>query len=82
MYMAQLAIYIDDELAARLEAVAKKRGVSRSRLVSDVLREQLADELPDSFFNVLGTWEDERKTKEIVEDIRDLRDAESRRALR
>jgi hypothetical protein len=28
------------------------------------------DRLPDSFFEVLGTWEDDREPEEILRDIR------------
>ena len=32
--------------------------------------DQLENRLPDSFFAVLGTWEDSRSTEEILQDIR------------
>jgi hypothetical protein len=32
--------------------------------------DQLDDRLPDSFFAVLGSWEDNRSAEEILRDIR------------
>jgi predicted transcriptional regulator len=68
--VAQLAIYINDALARRLDRAAKKAGVSRSRLVARLLESHFADRLPDDFFAVLGSWEDDRSADEIVADIR------------
>ncbi|MBI3181807.1 MAG: ribbon-helix-helix protein, CopG family [Myxococcales bacterium] len=68
--MAQLAIYIDDALSRRLDAAARRAGMSRSRFVVEAVRKQLEDELPESFFAVLGTWEDDRGVEQILADIR------------
>ena len=68
--MAQLALYVEDDLMRRLDRAVKRAGVSRSRFVADALRQQLNDELPESFFEVLGTWEDTRTTAQILKDIR------------
>ncbi len=68
--MAQLALYLDDETARRVEQAARRAGVSRSAWVRSVLLKQLDDRLPDSFFEVLGCWEDDRSPDEILADIR------------
>lgn len=68
--MAQLAIYLHDTLARKLDRAAKKAGLSRSRLVANLLERYFDDRLPDEFFEVLGTWEDERSVEDIVADIR------------
>lgn len=68
--MAQLALYIDDELAKRLDRAAKVAKLSRSRFVAEALRRQLDDRLPDAFFEVLGSWEDDRGPAGILRDIR------------
>lgn len=68
--MAQLALYLEKELIQELDRAAKAAGVSRSRFVADTLRARLEDKLPPSFFEVLGTWEDDRSVGEILKDIR------------
>lgn len=68
--MAQLAIYLDDETARLLDEAARKEGVSRSALARKAIRTHLHRRLPESFFAVLGTWEDDREPEEILRDIR------------
>lgn len=68
--MAQLALYVEDDLMRRLDRAVKLAGVSRSRFVADALRQQLNDQLPESFFEVLGTWQDSRTPARILKDIR------------
>jgi len=68
--MAQLALYVEDDLMKRLDRAAKEAGLSRSRFVAQVLSQQLDERLPESFFEVLGSWEDDRGPSQIVRDIR------------
>jgi hypothetical protein len=68
--MAQLALYVEDQLLKRLDRAAKEAGVSRSRFVAGVLAERLDERLPATFFEVLGSWEDDRSPAKIVRDIR------------
>ena len=68
--MAQLALYLDNETARRIDEVARKNNMSRSAWVRSVILKQLDDKLPESFFEVLGSWEDDRNPKEILADIR------------
>ena len=70
--MAQLAIYLDDGTAKRLEVEARKAGKSRSAWVRELVAERLEDRLPDWWFELLGTLEDDRTTDEIVRDIRSV----------
>ncbi|HUU03372.1 MAG TPA: CopG family transcriptional regulator [Myxococcota bacterium] len=68
--MAQLALYLDDETAKRIDQAARRRSMSRSAWVRNVILKQLDDKLPESFFEVLGSWEDGRDPDEILKDIR------------
>lgn len=68
--MPQLALYVENALMKRLDRAAKQAGLSRSGFVARVLSQQLEDRLPETFFEVLGTWEDTRSPVEIVRDIR------------
>jgi hypothetical protein len=56
--MAQLALYLDEEISHKVTGAASKAGLSRSAWVRRVVMKQLDDRLPLSFFEVLGTWED------------------------
>lgn len=68
--MRRLAIYMDGETLKLLNEASEREGVSRSAWVRRTVQTRLKDRLPDSFFAVLGTWEDERDPEEILRDIR------------
>lgn len=68
--MPQLAIYLDDETAKQLSEASDREGISRSAWVKRAVHAHLKNRLPDSFFEVLGTWEDDREPEEILRDIR------------
>jgi predicted DNA-binding protein len=68
--MPEIAIELDDETAKRLSQASEKDGISPSAWVKQAIRIRLEDKLPDSFFAVLGTWEDSRSAEEIFRDIR------------
>jgi hypothetical protein len=75
--MAQIALYLDEKIARQVAAASKRERVSRSAWIRDAVAAKLAGRLPDSFFAVLGTWEDSRQPDEIMADIRrDARDQE------
>ncbi len=80
--MQHLAIDLDDETARRLDEVSEREGISRAAWVQKALQAQLGIRLPDSFFAVLGTWEDDRKPEEILRDIRAGATSREREALR
>lgn len=68
--MAQLAIYLDDETARRLDEEADREGISRSAWVRRAVTRHLESSWPESFLGALGTWEDDRDPEEILRDIR------------
>jgi len=68
--MAQLAIYLDDATAKALNAAALRDGTSRSNWVCRAIRDRLDHRLPESFFSVIGAWEDDRSPAEILDEIR------------
>jgi len=68
--MTEIAIELDDQTAKRLHEASEKDGISPSAWVKRAIQIRLEDKLPDSFFAVLGTWEDDRSAEEIFRDIR------------
>lgn len=68
--MPQLAIYLDEDTTRRLDEEAEREGISRSAWVRRAVQSRLDDRLPARFFEVLGTWEDDRAPEEILRDIR------------
>ena len=68
--MPQLAIYLDDQLAERLDKAAKASGKSKSRWVSEAIRRSLQDEWLVGFFDLAGSWRDDVGPDEIMARIR------------
>ena len=68
--MAQLAIYIDDQLADRLDKAVKASGKSKSKWVAEAIRHSLLDQWPKGFFDLAGSWEDNATPEEIMARIR------------
>jgi len=68
--MSQLAIYIDDQLAERLDKAVKASGQSKSKWVADAIKSSLQDQWPKGFFDLAGSWEDDVGPEEIMSRIR------------
>lgn len=50
MRVPQMAIYIDDQLAKRLEKAVKASGKSKSRWVAEAIERSLQDQWSEGFF--------------------------------
>lgn len=68
--MPRLAINLDNETLRLLNEASQREGMSRSAWVRRAVQANLKGRLPDSFFAVLGSWEDDRDPEEILRDIR------------
>lgn len=83
--MPQLAIHLDEETAAALDEAAAKEAVSPSDWARQAvvlrLQPQHGDRLPQSFFDVLGTWEDDCEPDQILRRIREGMAESSRETL-
>jgi predicted DNA-binding protein len=67
---AQMAIYIEDKLAERLDKAVKASGKSKSKWVADAIEYVLRDQWPEGFFDLAGKWEDDVGPGEIMKRIR------------
>ena len=77
--MTQLAIYIEDKLSEKLEKVVKASGKSKSKWIADVIKKELDDQWPENFFNLAGSWKDNKDADEIIQEIRDGSDTFEKR---
>ena len=55
--MGQVTIYLDDETEERMKQAADDAGVPRSRWVADLIRERTRADWPESFRDLVGSWE-------------------------
>lgn len=68
--MGQIAIYLDDDLEKMVDRAAKLGQRSRSAWVKEAILEKIhGAKLTEAWFQLWGTWEDERSTEEILKDI-------------
>jgi hypothetical protein len=56
--MAQVNLYLDEDTARKLKAVAKASGLSQSKWVAKVIRERVCDEWPPQLAALAGAWPD------------------------
>ena len=81
--MPQLALYIDEQLAERLDKAAKASGKSKSKWVSEAIESVLKDQWPEDFFELAGSWEDDVDPDEILKRIRQgLEKSDAREEMR
>ena len=66
--MGQVTIYIDEETEKKMNASAKAKKVSRSRWVTEVIREKVAKEWSASVRELVGSWEDFPSAEELRSD--------------
>ncbi|MDX2427213.1 MAG: hypothetical protein QNK22_00810 [Xanthomonadales bacterium] len=67
--MGQVTIYIDDETEKKMIASAKAKNVSKSRWVTEVIREKVAKEWPASVRELAGSWADFPSVAELRSDV-------------
>jgi plasmid stability protein len=56
--MAQITLYVDDALQARLKVAAAERQQSQSQFVADLVRQALGDHWPGSVLALAGSVPD------------------------
>lgn len=56
--MAQITLYIDKELEAKLKVAAKAANLSQSRWVANLIADKLDNEWPASVTALAGAWAD------------------------
>jgi len=63
--MAQVTLYLDEETKKRVRKAAKAAGVSQSRWLADLVRQQTADEWPAEVRELAGSWPDFPEADEL-----------------
>jgi hypothetical protein len=55
--MGQVTIYIDAETEKKLNEIVKNQGVSKSRWITNLIREKTQTTWPDNIKELSGTWQ-------------------------
>ena len=63
--MGQVTIYLDAEIEKKMAHMVKKSGKSKSKWISDLIREKTASSWPENIVNLAGAWSDLPTADEI-----------------
>ena len=63
--MAQVTIYLDDEVLSIVNAAVKASGLSKSQWIADAVRARVRKEWPESVRALAGAWPDFPTAEEI-----------------
>ena len=63
--MGQITIYLDDDTEKKMKRIIKKKRISKSRWVSDLIREKTEVSWPDHIVSLVGAWPDFPTAEEI-----------------
>ena len=67
--MAQITLYLDSDLEAKVRQAAKEANLSQSRWVANVIAEKLRTEWPPSVAALAGAWADMPLAETLREDL-------------
>jgi hypothetical protein len=63
--MAQITIYLEDDVLAKVKAATKAAGVSQSQWISEAVRLRMNKEWPAAVQQLAGAWPDFPSAEEI-----------------
>ena len=56
--MAQVTIYLEDDVVDKMKSAAKESSLSQSKWVSNLIRNRVSSQWPDSVKDLAGSWAD------------------------
>lgn len=63
--MGQVTIYIDEKTEKKMLNMVEKSGLSKSRWISELIREKTATTWPETVARLAGAWQDLPTAEEI-----------------
>jgi hypothetical protein len=63
--MAQVTLYLDEETKKRMRKAARAAGMSQSRWLVELVRQETAQEWPAEVHELAGTWPDFPEAEEL-----------------
>lgn len=74
--MAQVTIYMDNNLEEKVKKLAKSAGTSISKFISNILEQKVKTSWDDSIRELSGSWSDDTA---FDEDIQNYKTADTKR---
>jgi hypothetical protein len=75
--MGQVTIYLDSETEKKLGIMIKKTGISKSKWISDLIKQKITTTWPENIVNLAGAWTDLPTAEEIRKTMAEDADRES-----
>ena len=75
--MGQVTIYLDSETEKKMSNIVKKTGVSKSKWVSDLIKQKITTTWPENIVKLAGAWTDLPTAEEIRKTMAEDADRES-----
>jgi hypothetical protein len=75
--MGQVTIYLDSETEKKMSNVIKKTGISKSKWISDLIKQKMASTWPENIVKLAGAWTDLPTAEDIRKNMAEDADRES-----
>jgi hypothetical protein len=75
--MGQVTIYLDSETEKKMSTIVKKSGISKSKWVSDLIKQKITTTWPENIVKLAGAWTDLPTAEDIRKNMAEDADRES-----
>ena len=75
--MGQVTIYLDSETEKKMSTIVKKSGISKSKWISDLIKQKITTTWPENIVKLAGAWTDLPTAEEIRKTMAEDADRES-----
>jgi hypothetical protein len=75
--MGQVTIYLDSETEKKMSTIVKKTGISKSKWVSDLIKQKITTTWPENIVKLAGAWTDLPNAEDIRKNMAEDADRES-----
>ena len=67
--MGQVTIYLDSETEQKMNTIIKKTGISKSKWISDIIKQKITTTWPENIVKLAGAWTDLPTAEDIRENM-------------
>ena len=75
--MGQVTIYLDSETEKKMNNVIKKTGISKSKWISELIKQKITTTWPENIVRLAGAWTDLPTAEDIRKNMAEDADRES-----
>ena len=75
--MGQVTIYLDSETEKKMSNVIKKTGISKSKWISNLIKQKMSSTWPENIVKIAGAWTDLPTAEDIRKNMAEDADRES-----